>query len=567
MRSAAYIIEHFQSRSHIMASLSVWRPHSHYRQTRKGKILQSTNELYIRDDLGYGFTIPSHTSAKRNNVSVSITGSAKKISTPEDLLTLLIPVYSEHTKKEKTRLVVVDTNVLLHNLDVLEHPSNAIANIVIPQTALLECRHRSFTAYNRVMDLIRSSISKDESEDGPKKNKRCAIFFPDTHHSATQIDSFDLKTDYVSHNDENDSKIRQVAFYYGEALSGTGVEIILLSDDRGCRELALKEQQDALANEDDELDGKNWKKHILYHPKSVREHILELEKDDAELSLSDTVAQLTAAATSHLNKVNIFAPHLSQNELSVGIKSGKYFQGFIRSERGCVDQCYVTVRQGEERVAVNIIGESDINRAVDGDVVAIELHPTDKWIAGSDPTPSERKVTERGACIAADTAEPTVKDENNVLDIIEINPMNICKPTGKVVGIVRRNFRKDYCGSIYSIRGALEESLDQEDMMKDSPRDLIAKEFETEHPDGTTTCVFFAVDARIPPVLVRTSQRERLLGKRILIAIDSWPTESKYPLGHYVKTIGDTGGKDVETEVLLHEHNIPCDPFPAKVSE
>ncbi len=54
--------------------------------------------------------------------------------------------------------------------------------------------------------------------------------------------------------------------------------------------------------------------------------------------------------------------------------------------------------------------------------------------------------------------------------------------------------------------------------------------------------------------------------KRILIAIDSWPADSPFPLGHYVKTMGDTGSKDVETEVLLHEHNIPCDPFPAKVS-
>eukprot|EP00957_Ditylum_brightwellii_P088250 6723226-Ditylum_brightwellii.AAC.1 len=95
-------------------------------------------------------------------------------------------------------------------------------------------------------------------------------------------------------------------------------------------------------------------------------------------------------------------------------------------------------------------------------------------------------------------------------------------------------------------------------------REKITSENEIEHPDGTTTCVFFAVDNRVPPILIRTTQRDRLLGKRLLVAIDSWPAESKYPLGHYVKTIGDAGKKDVETEVLLHEHDIPCDPFPAK---
>ena len=34
--------------------------------------------------------------------------------------------------------------------------------------------------------------------------------------------------------------------------------------------------------------------------------------------------------------------------------------------------------------------------------------------------------------------------------------------------------------------------------------------------------------------------------------MDSWPADSPYPLGHYVRTIGLAGSKDVETQVLLH---------------
>lgn len=541
-----------------MTSIPVWRPNCSYRQTRKGKIFQQTSELYIRDDLGFGFTIPSQTSTKRNNVTVTVSGSAKQISNAEELLGLLIPSFSNHTKKEKIRLVVVDTNVLLHNLDVLEHPSAAIANLVISQTVLLECRHRNFTAYNRVLDLLRSSSSSNDYQNGSKSSRRCAIFFPDTHHSGIESSISDLDSLLeVSHNDENDAKIRQVAFFYGEALSGSDVEVILLTDDKKCRELALKEQHESFANE---TQNSNI---FIYHPKSVRDHISELEKDDPELSLTDLVAQFSSVA-SHLRQTNFFTPHMSQSDVSNGIKSGKYFQGFIRSERGRCDQCYVTVRQGEERVAVSILGDQDINRALDGDVVAIELKPTEKWIRGSDSVTSTK--IENSVGIAADTAEPSVKDENNVLDSIEIQPSVISKPTGRVVGILRRNFRKDYCGSIYSISSHQEISTEK-DYTSDSLKDSILQEYEIEHPDGTTTCVFFAVDARIPPVLVRTSQREKLLGKRILIAIDSWPVESRYPLGHYVKTIGDSGGKDVETEVLLHEFNIPCDPFPAKVSK
>jgi exosome complex exonuclease DIS3/RRP44 len=42
-----------------------------------------------------------------------------------------------------------------------------------------------------------------------------------------------------------------------------------------------------------------------------------------------------------------------------------------------------------------------------------------------------------------------------------------------------------------------------------------------------------------------------------MVQIDSWPAESKFPVGHYTKTLGDIGDKDTETQVLLIEHDIP----------
>ena len=47
--------------------------------------------------------------------------------------------------------------------------------------------------------------------------------------------------------------------------------------------------------------------------------------------------------------------------------------------------------------------------------------------------------------------------------------------------------------------------------------------------------------------------------------MDSWPADSEFPLGHYVQTLGAAGTKDTETQVLLQEFRIPCEPFPAKV--
>ena len=50
-----------------------------------------------------------------------------------------------------------------------------------------------------------------------------------------------------------------------------------------------------------------------------------------------------------------------------------------------------------------------------------------------------------------------------------------------------------------------------------------------------------------PSYPASTTQRERLVGMRILVSIDSWPIDSEYPLGHYIQTLGGTGTKEAET--------------------
>ena len=48
---------------------------------------------------------------------------------------------------------------------------------------------------------------------------------------------------------------------------------------------------------------------------------------------------------------------------------------------------------------------------------------------------------------------------------------------------------------------------------------------------------------------------------RIVVAIDSWPRHSRYPLGHFVRALGPIGDKATENEVLLLEHDIPHSGF------
>ncbi|KAJ2891382.1 exosome catalytic subunit dis3, partial [Coemansia aciculifera] len=116
------------------------------------------------------------------------------------------------------------------------------------------------------------------------------------------------------------------------------------------------------------------------------------------------------------------------------------------------------------------------------------------------------------------------------------------EPTGRVVGVIRRNWRS-YCAFLdpnFAHRGA-------------------------KASNAPVSVSVLAMDRRIPKIKIRTRQVDVLSGQRFVVAIDSWPKESRYPLGHFVRALGDAGDKATETEVLLLEHDVPFQPFTKNV--
>ena len=66
---------------------------------------------------------------------------------------------------------------------------------------------------------------------------------------------------------------------------------------------------------------------------------------------------------------------------------------------------------------------------------------------------------------------------------------------------------------------------------------------------GVAYALFVSKDQRFPKIRIQTRQLENLLDKRIMVSVDSWDRQSRYPSGHYVRTIGDIGDRDTESEV------------------
>ena len=74
----------------------------------------------------------------------------------------------------------------------------------------------------------------------------------------------------------------------------------------------------------------------------------------------------------------------------------------------------------------------------------------------------------------------------------------------------------------------------------------------------TTRVLFAAVERLVPRIRIESRQVERLMGQRVVACIDGWPRDSRYPVGHYVKTIGAIGDRETENEVYHLSKNCSC---------
>eukprot|EP00252_Welwitschia_mirabilis_P011880 TRINITY_DN2640_c0_g1_i1.p1 TRINITY_DN2640_c0_g1~~TRINITY_DN2640_c0_g1_i1.p1 ORF type:complete len:721 (-),score=131.74 TRINITY_DN2640_c0_g1_i1:134-2296(-) len=227
------------------------------------------------------------------------------------------------------------------------------------------------------------------------------------------------------------------------------------------------------------------------------------------------------------------------SEITSGLHQGIYHQGKLRVNRYNPFEAYV----GSESIGDEIIihGRIYMNRAFDGDIVAVELLPKDQWKGVKEMELAEEEGEEEDENVhlvpasADDAPRETIMEPH--ADKEEQHFMG--RPTGRVIGIIKRNWHS-YCGS-----------LDPMPMPAGS--------------GGIANALFVSTDRRLPKIRIQTRQLENLINKRIVVAVDSWDRFSWYPTGHYVRTIGVIGDRDTETEVLLIENDINTKEFSENV--
>ncbi|XP_055551816.1 exosome complex exonuclease RRP44 [Wyeomyia smithii] len=430
------------------------------KKTRKGGIIKVVREHYLRDDIACGIASCGLCilSANRTSLDASPTRESSLYDCPHYLM--------------------LDTNIILYQIDFLE--SDAIRNVIVLSTVLDEVRHRSPVIFKRLKKIL--------ADPGRK-----FFTFVNEHHRDTYL-SKDIGE---SANDRNDRMIRKAALWYGQHIrqadSKSKLRVVILSDDADNRNRAQKEH--LLVSSVADYVGS-----LTAHPE-LRDKVFSSEKWQDESKI-------------------IFPSHLTVAQIHDGIKKGELLQGSFFASRDNFLEGNVRVESFEEPVLIQ--GRLNLNRAVDGDVVAVRMLPKSEWKCPSGVVLVDEQNVDDDE---VETADPEFKQGS----------VGERTPTAVVVGIIKRKWRQ-YCGILAA--------------------NPLAK--ATRH-------LFVPSDRNVPRIRIETRQSATLISQRIVVAIDYWPRHSKYPIGHFVRALGAIGEKDTENEVILLEHDIPHGSFSAEI--
>jgi exosome complex exonuclease DIS3/RRP44 len=340
----------------------------YHRITRRGKLLRVHREHYLRDDVGCGL-----------NGCADCVGSVPP------------PVFLSHEPWNRT-ILVIDTNIVLHQMDVLEAAPGLFSDVVVPQTVAQETRHRNLALFGRLSALLRDA-----------SGSRRFVCFANEHHRDTHV----ARIDGESPNDHNDRAVRVAALWYQQHLAPLGLQVLLLTDDAANAKLAAAAGLPCSSMAD--FAAKYVDKHagLLDIVAAAADADKKIADDDdatipGEGNWSSGLAPRTAGEprgprkagpSSSSVRTSLYPEYWSDATLASALKARRVFQGTLRVNKECWFEARVAIHNtggrasaaaveatgGDDMVSVLVSGRDAINRAMEGDTVVLELLPQKQW--------------------------------------------------------------------------------------------------------------------------------------------------------------------------------------------
>lgn len=468
------------------------------RSTKSGKVQKIVREVYLRQD------IPCS-----SNLCQACLKSAPRNAAGE-----LTPfVLSDKPAGTKTfpqgHYLVPDTNAFLTAMDLFEQ-SSAFYDVVVLQIVLEEVRNRSLPLYNRLVGLTKS------------EDKRFYVFF-----NEFRLETYVPREEGETVNDRNDRAVRKAVKWYGEHLAKTSraksvPAVVMLSNDKDNLRKAKAEGLNAC---------------------SLAEYVGQLKDGDKLLDMIPD-AQDRDVTREKKPGEHLYPEYQSLSKMMTGIKAGILHQGIFNVSP--YNYLEGSIRVPAFPKALLILGRENINRAIDGDVIVVEVLPKDQWKEPSSKvieedtiTKNENPDTEEAADLISEKERKALQEE--VKRTQSKASEALAQPTARVIGVIKRNWRQ-YVGHI--------------------DQSAVSSASQGRKQD---TVFLIPMDRKIPKIRLRTRQVAELLGKRLLVAIDAWDRDSRHPVGHLVRSLGELETKAAETEALLLEWDVQYRPFPKTV--
>lgn len=295
----------------------------------------------------------------------------------------------------------------------------------------------------------------------------------------------------------------------------------------------------------------------------------------------------------------LFTPYLPQATLPALLGDGQLVAGILRVNKKNRSDAYVTTTDLDADIF--ICGSKDRNRALEGDLVAVELLDVDE-VWGQKREKEEKKKRKdnadpRGGSIAVNdaTTQPETGSEGGIRrrgslrqrptqkknDDVEVEGQSLLlmeeeeindelKPlyAGHIVAVIERVAGQMFSGSLGLLRPSSQATKEKQEAERQA-REGHSSRPQPERQDKPKIVWFKPTDKRVPLIAIPTEQAPRDFvekhqdyADRIFVAcIKRWPITSLHPFGTLVEQLGVMGDLKVETDALLRDNNFGPDDF------
>ncbi|RYP24476.1 hypothetical protein DL765_000496 [Monosporascus sp. GIB2] len=319
---------------------------------------------------------------------------------------------------------------------------------------------------------------------------------------------------------------------------------------------------------------------------------------------SQHAPQLGGQQSQQQQRKTLFTPYLPQATLPALLGDGQLVSGILRVNKKNRSDAYVTTADGVLDADIFICGSKDRNRALEGDLVAVELLDVDEvWSQkrekeekkkrkditdtrsgstngnaqsssanGDDVNAADGSIRRRGSLRQRPTQKKNddVEVEGQSLLLVEEEEISDeSKPlyAGHIVAVVERVAGQMFSGTLGLLRPSSQATKEKQEAER-AARDG-GRSHENKQQEKPKIVWFKPTDKRVPLIAIPTEQAPRDFvekhqeyADRIFVAcIKRWPITSLHPFGTLVEQLGKMGDLKVETDALLRDNNFSSDEF------